>query len=102
MSIFGEKCVRCGERRTKQEYEGLPTCLSCEEELRARGRAESEERRVCPLDGEAMEKDVVLNVVIDRCTSCKGIWLDGGELDLIRSAIAEGMIVNFARTPLPF
>ena len=102
MSIFGEKCMRCDERRTKREYEGLPTCQPCEDELRARGRADDEERRLCPIDGEPMEKDVVLNVVIDRCASCKGIWLDGGELDLIRSAISEGMIVDLARMPLPF
>jgi hypothetical protein len=102
MSIFGEKCIRCGNRRTKREYEGLPTCQSCEQELRARGRADSEDRRLCPLDGEVMEKDVVLNVVIDRCPSCKGIWLDGGELDLIRSAVAEGMVLDFARAPFLF
>ena len=102
MSIFGEKCVRCDDRRTKREYEGLPTCQACEEELRARVRADSEDRRLCPLDGEVMEKDVVLNVVIDRCASCKGIWLDGGELDLIRSAVAEGMILDLTRMPLAF
>lgn len=102
MAIFGEKCVRCDARRTKSEYKGLPTCQSCEGELRARGRADSEDRRKCPLDGEVMQKDVVLNVVIDRCPSCKGIWLDGGELDLIRSAVSEGMILDFARMPLSF
>jgi hypothetical protein len=102
MSIFGEKCVRCDNRRTKHEYEGLPTCEPCEEDLRARGRAATEDRRSCPLDGEQMEKDVVLNVVIDRCPTCRGIWLDGGELDLIRSSIAEGLVVDLSRMPLPF
>ena len=49
-----------------------------------------------------MDKDVVLNVVIDRCATCKGIWLDGGELDLIRGAVAEGMVLDLVRMPLPF
>jgi hypothetical protein len=102
MSIFGEKCMRCGDRRTKAEYEGLPTCQPCEDELRARSRASDEDRRACPIDGELMDKDVVLNVVIDRCATCKGIWLDGGELDLIRGAVAEGMVLDLVRMPLPF
>lgn len=102
MSIFGERCVRCDDRRTKHEYEGLPTCTSCEEELRTRTRAEGEARHSCPLDGEVMEKDVILNVVIDRCPTCKGIWLDGGELDLIRNAVAEGMVVDLTRVQFPF
>ena len=97
MSLFGERCARCGNRRTKREYEGVPTCESCEEELRARARAEGEERRQCPIDGTAMGKDVVLGVIIDRCPSCRGVWLDGGELDLIRESVAEGMAMDLAR-----
>jgi hypothetical protein len=97
MAIFGEKCVRCGERRTRHEFEGLPTCEPCENEIRARGRAAEESPRSCPIDGQPMEKDVVLNVVIDRCTRCKGVWLDGGELELIRNAVAEGVSMDLAR-----
>ena len=44
-----------------------------------------------------MTKDVVLNVVIDRCPSCNGVWLDGGELELIRSAVANGVAMDLAR-----
>ncbi len=97
MSLFGEKCVRCGKRRTKHEYEGLPTCEGCEDELLARAQAQSEERRACPWDGTTMNKDIVLNVVIDRCPDCNGVWLDGGELELIRDAVAEGVALDLAR-----
>ena len=31
MSLLGDKCARCGERRTRREYEGLPTCEVCED-----------------------------------------------------------------------
>ncbi len=99
MSLFGQKCIRCDARRTKREYEGLPTCEACEKEIRARGRAANEDRRVCPVDGSVMGKDVVLNVIIDRCESCNGVWLDGGEFDLIRSTITEAVVMDLARTP---
>ena len=97
MALFGEKCVRCGKQRTKREFEGLPTCSPCEQALAAKARAEGEETRTCTLDGAAMSKEVVLNVVIDRCPECKGVWLDGGELELIRSAVSEGMAMDLAR-----
>jgi hypothetical protein len=103
MSLFGEKCVRCGKRRTKETYEGLPTCETCEADLKASARAASEGKQKCPVDGTSMSKDVVLNIVIDRCPSCNGVWLDGGELELIRSAVANGVAMDLARVmPLPF
>ena len=97
MALFGEKCVRCGNRRTKREVEGVPTCESCEAALQTRARAETEDARECPIDGTSMGKDVVLGVIIDRCSSCGGVWLDGGELELIRESVAEGMAMDLAR-----
>jgi len=97
VKLLGEKCARCGEARTRQSYEGIPTCESCEELLEARKRADAEDRRGCPVDGEAMAKDVVLGIVIDRCPTCKGVWLDGGELDLIRNAVTAGVSMDLAR-----
>jgi Zn-finger nucleic acid-binding protein len=37
-----------------------------------------------------MEKEVIQNVIVDRCRACSGVWLDGGELDLLRKAIQAG------------
>lgn len=97
MSLWGEKCVRCGSQRTKQTYEGLPTCDRCAELLRAKLRADAEDRRGCPLDGEAMSKEIVLNIVVDRCPVCQGVWLDGGELDLLKKGLEAGLAAEFAR-----
>lgn len=83
--LFGEKCVRCGNQRTKKEHEGLPTCDECQQKL----KAEREDKRRCPIDGAEMAKDVILNVILDRCPTCHGIWLDKGELDLIKEAAEE-------------
>jgi len=37
----------------------------------------------CPKCGSSLEEESHNNVMIDRCTECKGIWLDAGELELL-------------------
>ncbi len=91
-TIFGERCARCGVTRTKDAFEGLPTCEKCELEI----QAEHEEKRPCPMCTTAMDKSIVLNVVVDKCPSCHGAWLDGGELDLLKKAIEYGDGGDFA------
>ena len=91
MAMWGEKCVRCGERRTRETYEGLPTCEGCQQAMAAKLKAESEAGRSCPMDGSPMTKEIVHNVVLDRCPSCGGMWLDGGEMELLRAGIEAGM-----------
>jgi hypothetical protein len=91
MALFGKKCSRCGRTRTKRTYEGLPTCEGCEALIEAKLQASRENRRPCPIDAAAMEKEILLNLVIDRCPACRGVWLDGGELEQMRSSIEEGL-----------
>jgi Transcription factor zinc-finger len=97
MSLLGEKCARCGERRTRREYEGLPTCEACEELIEAKIRAAKEQSRRCPLDGAEMAKEIVLSLVIDRCPTCRGVWLDGGELEQMRGSIEAGLAQDLIR-----
>jgi len=78
----------------------VPTCESCEELLAASLVAKGEAARQCPLDSTAMTKEIVCSIVIDRCPSCNGVWLDGGELDLLKQAIKAGMSDDFARVML--
>lgn len=89
MALFGEKCSRCG-RRTRHTYENAPTCEACEKEIETRLAADREDTRPCPLDKASMVKEVVGGVVIDRCPTCKGVWLDGGELEQIRRSAELG------------
>ena len=91
MAFFGRKCSRCGKASTRRVYEGLPTCESCEALIEAKLRASRESRRRCPIDAAEMGKEVLLNLVIDRCPSCRGVWLDGGELEQMRGSIEEGL-----------
>lgn len=90
--VFGHRCARCGVARTMEEYEGLPTCGKCEAEI----TAEREDKRLCPACNDEMNKIVVLNIVVDKCPSCHGAWLDGGELDLLKKAIDSGAESQFA------
>lgn len=58
--------------------------------------------RLSPVSGEPMEQVVMHGVVVDRCPSSGGIWLDAGELEqlleLSRSeseAPAGGWLASF-------
>ena len=39
--------------------------------------------RVCPVDGTELRRLERSGVQIDACPSCRGVWLDRGELDKI-------------------
>ena len=96
MALFGDKCTRCG-RRTKHSYENVPTCEDCEQQLRLRLKAEAEEARKCPIDDAAMAKEIVMGIVIDRCPTCRGVWLDGGELEYMKRGIEIGTATDLVR-----
>ena len=85
MTLFGETCVRCGEKRTRSEFEGFPTCTKCVLKI----QANREQERKCPVDGDVMYKSVVHNVIVDRCGTCAGVWLDGDELGLLKKSLVE-------------
>jgi len=85
-TIFGEKCVRCGMTRTKSQFEGVPTCDDCKLEIDAK----REHTRPCPNCNSAMAKEIIMNVIVDKCPKCRGVWFDGGELDLLKEAIEAG------------
>jgi Zn-finger nucleic acid-binding protein len=37
----------------------------------------------CPKCGEILDQIDVYDIPIEKCPSCRGIWLDAGELELI-------------------
>lgn len=81
----GERCARCREHAAVEVLDGLPTCARCG----ALVRLKSESRRTCPVDGTAMAKEVVQNLLIDRCPACGGVWLDHDELEALLRLAAE-------------
>jgi len=60
-------------------------CRTCAAQL----KAATETVRLCPVDGVSMEKQVFEFVLIDGCPGCGGVWLDGGELEIIRQTISN-------------
>jgi len=59
----------------------------------------------CPVDGETLVMTERSGVEIDYCPSCRGVWLDRGELDKIveRSApVSAAPVRNSHEAPRPF
>jgi len=84
MALLGEKCDRCG-KRTRHKEDDHAICEPCAKEMELMVKASSETIRKCPADGERLTKEIAHMVVIDRCPSCKGVWLDSGELERIQT-----------------
>jgi Zn-finger nucleic acid-binding protein len=53
----------------------------------------------CPIDGSDLLVADRSGVEIDYCPTCRGVWLDRGELDKIieRSILQEGSSSNLSR-----
>jgi hypothetical protein len=87
LDLRDEPCVRCGRptRYATPGESGLPTCADCKAGLvRPRPRP-----RLCPADGTDLRPNQVSNVAIERCPTCSGVWLDGGELGLVTLAAVQ-------------
>lgn len=83
--------------------------LAAEEQFFAKQNAAALERmkgrkqaaRPSPITGEPMEQIAMRGVVLDRCPTSGGIWLDAGELETILSlaskdsAGGEGYLQSF-------
>ena len=83
------RCARCAAPVEATDEE-IPTCDRCRQLLRDRLRPEEEPTVRCPHDDTEMDKLIVHGLVLDRCPTCGGVWLDGGELELLRSAVSGG------------
>lgn len=57
----------------------------------------------CPIDGAALVMSERSGIEIDYCPTCRGVWLDRGELDKIieRSAAAEASQQAAPQAPQP-
>ncbi len=78
-------CVRCREQPSSEVLDGLPTCARCADQIRRKAAV----RRACPVDGTEMRKEIVQNIILDRCPDCGGVWLDHDELEALLRVAAE-------------
>lgn len=70
-------------------------------------RQEARKPRLSPVTGEPMEEIAIHGVLVDRCKTSGGIWLDAGELELLMEAAkaeagkdkgGEGWLEGFFRS----
>lgn len=58
----------------------------------------------CPKCGKKMKEIEIKGITLDECGSCKGIFFDGGELDLLLEKSVEdqkGFFRKLAKTLIP-
>ena len=90
-----ELCSCCHHNKTRRKDEQeKPICSDCEIKKRMSGEAV----RNCPVDGMSMKKEVLVDgdIIIDRCPSCCGVWLDKNELETIKEKVSDGGGPDFA------
>lgn len=90
-----QPCCVCESRNKADD---APVCESCAAEMELAVTAGEEEVRSCPVDGAKMTKEIAHMVVIDRCSECGGVWLDSGELRLIRDDAEEVALRSFTNS----
>lgn len=56
---------------------------------RLKDKLQEEKPRLSPITGEEMEQVVIGSVVVDRCKTSGGIWLDAGELEEITKELGK-------------
>lgn len=54
----------------------------------------------CPRDGDKLEARTEHDVTIDICPTCRGIWLDEGELEAINKKEDEAGVTRWVRSLL--
>ena len=51
----------------------------------------------CPKCGSAMEEIELDHIMIDKCTSCHGVYFDDGELDLLLNHKTSESVIDKVR-----
>lgn len=72
-------------------------CPPCEELMRLTLIAEGEAKRRCPVDDTQLTKEIAHMLVIDRCPTCRGVWLDAQEMERINDEVANEAMMAVAR-----
>jgi uncharacterized protein len=71
---------------------------------RDRTAAEERQRRKessfmrCPKCGEQLEEITFQEIQVDRCTGCRGVWLDPGELERVTENESQGWLAKMWRS----
>ncbi|MBI5506027.1 MAG: zf-TFIIB domain-containing protein [Deltaproteobacteria bacterium] len=69
------------------------------EKLRA--QMASAAKGLCPRCGATLAKRALEGVNVESCPSCKGFWIDHGELDTLVNRMDEAAVTRWLRGFLP-
>lgn len=92
-----DRCPQCsGIFFDRGELESIVQLFRCyqkvtlgEPEIDTIPRAEIERQVLCPADGTPMNPADGGEMIYDTCPACDGIWLDSGELSVLRATEAH-------------
>ncbi|MFO8056859.1 MAG: zf-TFIIB domain-containing protein [bacterium] len=91
-----EKYFAEQERKKREE---LRKKLNEEKERLKKESRKNEHWMKCPKCGHDLKEVGFEDVLIDKCQTCEGIWLDEGELELLlEGRKAQGFISRFIST----
>jgi hypothetical protein len=90
-----EYFARLEFERRKKQAEDRAAALAAEE----RARLAQMPRMRCPRDGAELVEIEFRKVKIDKCVSCAGLWLDGGELEQVigKGDFLSGLVSIFGK-----
>ncbi len=52
----------------------------------------------CPKCGQELKEIAYEKVMIDRCESCGGLWLDSGELEILQKSSSSGFLQGLLKS----
>jgi Zn-finger nucleic acid-binding protein len=78
----------------KKEREQLAK-LRAKQTAEAKAEVQKSAPMRCPKCGEPLKERSFQKIAIDQCTSCRGIWLDAGELEQVAEKESHGWLGKF-------
>lgn len=95
------------KRKKEDEYFAKEEAkkIAVQRERLDKERADAEEKHYketcwmrCPKCGGKLREIEHQKVMIDKCDACGGLWLDAGELDMIKSSGETGFLQGFFKS----
>jgi len=92
---YGDKLRDAEKGREDQFFADRDRQLVERMQQASAGTVDAATRGRCPRDGQTLTKVSHLDVVLDECPACKGMWLDKGDLDKLAQRESSGRLARF-------
>jgi hypothetical protein len=98
----GENCIRCNKKKRFEELTVGPAGFSICKACAAKISLDTKETHHCPVDNEALVKGMLGIVLVEKCVSCGGVWLDAKELRIFNDFIKREILAKGATLEILF